>query len=473
MYDIYQVFDHEGDHPDLDIEGAVLRLSRAIQCATVSDCTDPAPFDRLHDLMRESYPAVMAAGHFQLIGRSVLITIPGVQKQLPPALFMAHQDVVPVVKGTEDDWTWPASSGAVEDGYIWGRGTLDIKEMVFGELEAAEYLLSHGKHPVRTIILAFGEDEETFGKGAKALSDLLKSHGTRLAFLLDEGGSGIDDGVIYGAPGVKIASIDLMEKGYADLRLSVKSKGGHSSMPWGGTSLGRLSQAIAAVTNHPFPARLPEIVCAMFESLRPYITMEPLKTLVQDINANREAIASFCLQNKTLFNLVITTIAPTMITGSSAAPNVMPQNMEAVINFRLMESHSPEQVMEHCRTAIRAAGLPLADEPDTEPGSGVALSFDQANAPSSIARRDGYGYAKVLASMQRYFKDIVFYPACSGGATDARSYEQICDTCLRRSPFMAEPEDEGSVHGTNERISVRAYIQGIRTLIHLMGETCF
>ena len=473
MYDIYQAFDHEQDFADLDADGAVLRLSRAIQCRTVSDCEDPAPFDELHKLMLESYPAVMAAGHFQLVGRSVLITIPGLQKQLPPALFMAHQDVVPVVKGTEDDWTWPAFSGAVEDGYIWGRGTLDIKEMVFGELEAAEYLLSHGKRPVRTLILAFGEDEETFGKGAKALSDLLKGHGTRLAFVLDEGGTGIDDGVIYGAPGVKIASIDLMEKGYADLRLSVKSKGGHSSMPWGGTSLGRLSQAIAAVTDHPFPAKLPGIVKAMFTSLKPYITMEPLKTLVQDTDANQEAIAAFCLQNKTLFNLVITTIAPTMIGGSSTAPNVMPQNMDAVINFRLLEGHTPEQVMEHCREAIRAAGLALADDPGSDPYSGVALSFDQANSPSSIARHDGYGYSRVIAAMQHYFKDIIFYPACSGGATDARSYEQVCDTCLRRSPFIAEGDDEKSVHGTNERISIRSYAQGIRVLIRLMEDTCF
>ena len=473
MYEIYQAFDHEQDYHDLDLEGCVLRLSRAIQCRTVSDCEDPAPFDALHDLMREGYPAVMAAGHFQLVGRSVLITIQGLQRQLPPALFMAHQDVVPVVKGTEGDWTWPAFSGAVEEGYIWGRGTLDIKEMVFGELEAAEYLLSHGKRPVRTMILAFGEDEETFNRGSKALSDLLKAHGARLAFVLDEGGSGIDDGVIYGAPGVKIASIDLMEKGYADLRLSVKSRGGHSSIPWGGTSLGRLSQAIAAIVDHPFPAQLPAIVKAMFRSLRPYITMEPLKSLVRDIDANQEAIAAFCLQNKTLFNLVITTIAPTMITGSSTAPNVMPQNMEAVVNFRLLEGTTPEMVMEHCRSAIRSAGLALEGDPVVDPASGVALSFDQANPPSAMARHDGYGYAKVLASMQRYYRDIVFYPACSGGATDAHNYEQICETCLRRSPFIAEEEDEKTVHGTNERISIRSYAQGIRVLIHLMNETCF
>ena len=470
MHDLFSCFDHESDYPDLDICGAAERLSRAIQCKTVSDCADPAPFDALHDLMRSCYPAVMAAGHFQTVGRSVLITVPGTQKALPPALFMAHQDVVPVVEGTENDWTWPAFSGAVEDGYIWGRGTLDIKEMVFGELEAAEYLLAHGKRPVRTVILAFGEDEETFNRGSKALSDLLKSYGTRLAFVLDEGGGGIDDGALFGAPGVNIASVDLMEKGYADLRLSVRSRGGHSSRPWGGTSLGNLSRAIAAVVDHPFPARLPDIVKAQLKSLQPYISEEPLRSLAADVDANADAIAAYCLQNKDLFNLVITTIAPTVINGSSKAPNVMPQNMDAVINFRLAEGHTPEQVMAHCRQVIKDAGLTLAED---DPESGVALSFDQANPPSAMARCDGYGYAKVVEAMQYYYKDIVFYPACSGGATDAHNYEQICDTCLRRSPFLSPAEDEGGVHGTNERITIRSYAQGIRTLIRLMDATCF
>ena len=60
-------------------------------------------------------------------------------------------------------------------------------------------------------------------------------------------------------------------------------------------------------------------------------------------------------------------------------------------------------------------------------------------------------------------------PSMTVGATDAHQYEQICDTCLRCSPFMAEPEEAASgVHGTNERILVRAYLQGIRVLIDLM-----
>lgn len=93
----------------------------------------------------------------------------------------------------------------------------------------------------------------------------------------------------------------------------------------------------------------------------------------------------------------------------------------------------------------------------------------QANNPSATAKRDGYGYHALIRSMARYFGGVVFVPSMTVGATDAHQYEQICDTCLRCSPFMAEPEERtAGVHGTNERISVQSYMQGIRVLIDLM-----
>ena len=141
MKQIFDFFANETDYPDLASTGAVERLSRAIQCKTIDrgEETDSADVEKLHALIRESYPALMATASFEVIGRhSLLITIPGTDPTLRPCLFMSHQDVVPVVAGTEADWTHDAFSGTVADGYIWGRGTLDIKNQVFGVLEAAD-----------------------------------------------------------------------------------------------------------------------------------------------------------------------------------------------------------------------------------------------------------------------------------------------------------------------------------------------
>ena len=146
MNQVFSYFENETLYPDLDVPSAVSHLSDAIRCQTVNYAdhsqTDFSEFDRLQALMRQSFPAVMSRGQFELIGHAVLITIPGSDPDLLPCLYMSHQDVVPVVAGTELDWTHDAFSGAVEDGYIWGRGTLDIKEMVFGILEAAPYRIS-------------------------------------------------------------------------------------------------------------------------------------------------------------------------------------------------------------------------------------------------------------------------------------------------------------------------------------------
>lgn len=463
MRSIDTFFDCESDYPDLDGQGAAERLSRAIQCKTINcadhSLTDYAPFDQLHALIRASYPHVMAAGTMEVLGqRSLLITLPGSDPGLRPCLFMSHQDVVPVVEGTEEDWTYPAFSGAIAQGYIWGRGTLDIKNQVFGCLEAAEYLLSHGQSFRRTVYLAFGDDEETLNLGAKTIAEALQSRGVQLEFVLDEGSCTIESGDAYGAPGTYIAPVELMEKGYADLELTVRSPGGHSSRPFGGTSLGRISQAIARIVEHPFPVRLTPVMAGAFRAIAPYVTEEPLKTLVQDVDQNADAIARYCYETRALFPFVTTTIAPTVIRGSSAACNVMPQDMSAVVNFRIAEGETAEQVLSHVRQAV-------ADER-------VELRFLQANDPSATARSDGYGYARLVETMGRYFRDVVFLPSLTAGATDAHCYEIICDTCLRYSPFMASPEDAArGVHGTDERISVRAYTQGIRALIRLMEHT--
>ena len=240
-------------------------------------------------------------------------------------------------------------------------------------------------------------------------------------------------------------------------RVSFSSSRGSviSMCRYGGTSLAHLACAIADIVRSPFPVRLNPAMMGTFETLAPHITADSFRTLTRDVRANADAIAAYCYQSPALFPFVTTTIAPTVIQGSSRACNVMPQDMQAVINFRLADGDTVESVMEHCRAAVQ--------DPTVE------LRYQQANDPSATARRDGYGYRTVVDSMQRYYPDVVFVPSMTVGANDAHQYEQICDTCLRCSPFMAEPEEAASgVHGTNERILVRAYLQGIRVLIDLM-----
>ena len=105
---ITDFFALDGNYPDLDAEGAVARLSQAIQCRTINyadhSLTDYSEFDKLHAHMKASYPHVMRTGVFERLGHhAVLITLHGSDKTLRPCLYMSHQDVVPVVAGTEQD----------------------------------------------------------------------------------------------------------------------------------------------------------------------------------------------------------------------------------------------------------------------------------------------------------------------------------------------------------------------------------
>ena len=459
MTDYQRFYRNEEDYPLLDGEGACRRLSAAITCRTVNGtpgCDEE--FAKLRQLVHDSYPAVSAAAVTEIVGRSLLIHIEGRDKNLKPVLFMSHMDVVGVEAGTEKDWTYPPFSGEIAQGYIWGRGALDIKCQVFGVLEAAEYLLSRGCRPERDVYLAFGEDEETFNTGALAMAKLLESRGVQLEFLLDEGGS-IESGAVYCAPGVNVCQIHLAEKGYADLNLTAKGKGGHSSNPFGGSSLEHISRAITAVCDSAQEAEMPKALEQCLKAIAPYVTEEPLKSLVEDIPGNAAAIMEYCASVRELFPLTATTIAPTMISGGSPACNVLPQDIKANINFRLIPGDSVEELKRRCFAALE--GMP------------VKAKFDQANDPSRLSAASGYGYEKLLEAMNYYYNDVVFIPSISAGATDARQYENICPACLRCAPFLSEAtETAGLVHGTNERISRRSYIQGIRVLIRIMENSC-
>ena len=462
MKTVYETYQNETMYPDLDIHQACRRLSQAIQCRTTSyvdvSKVDDAQFKRLHDVIRTSFPQVMHQGEVSMHGNSMLIKLTGSDQTLKPILLMSHLDVVPVVKGTEKDWTYGPYSGAIADGMIWGRGALDIKNMVFAILEAAEYCLTHAMNLKRTIYCAFGEDEETCNTGSARMAAYLKKQGVQLEFVLDEGGGEIIDGYVYGAKGSLVSSICLSEKGYADLLLEAKSVGCHSSNPVHGTSLGHLAKAITAIAEHPLPARLSELNKAALRTLAPKINQEPMKTYVSSIEAHENAILDYYLNSEELYNQVSTTIAPTMICEGAQAGNVMPQNMWAVINFRLACHDSIDTLLKACLKLV---------------GDEIKCSYIQANDASAISRYDSYGYQKLTETLQTFFGGVSFIPNLVTGSTDARNYECICDTVLRYGPFIEEGEIVSKgVHGTNERISIRAYAQGIRSLIHLIQQTC-
>ena len=480
--DAWRFFAHEDDYPELDGPGAIERLASVIRCRTTSfvdpSLIDYAAFDELHGLLRQAYPRAMEAATVETVGHSLLITVPGSDPSLDPVLLMAHQDVVPVVPGTEDDWTHDAHAGHVDDTYVWGRGTLDVKEMVTGELEAVEMALGRGGQPRRTILLAFGEDEECLQQGSRAIARVLAQRSIHPVFLIDEGPYTYLDGANYGAPGRVFKAIELGEKGYCDIRITAHSAGGHSSNPFGGTSLAVVCEAVARIAREPWPVELSPLVRATFETLAPYVTEEPFASLLaplpgetaaQTVARNADALALACSERQPLFPLVTTTVAPTMLEGGSKGSNVMPQTVWAVINFRLAPGTTSTEVEQRCRELV----ADLAVDIDI---------FQQPSEPSEVGEAVAceLGWEAARAAVARYYVDpatgagLPVVPTLATGGTDARMYEHLCSTCMRLGPMLVAPEEtKRGVHGTDERIDQRAYLQSIRVLAHIIEDTCW
>src|SRR6202012_5372513 len=146
----------------------------------------------------------------------------GSDPTLAPVILMAHQDVVPVTPGTEKDWTHPPFSGAIAEGAVWGRGSIDDKGSLIALFEGLESLAKAGFKPRRTVIVVSGEDEETHGSGARAAAALLQSRGIKAQFVVDEGLAVITENPITGG---RLALIGLAEKGYATLKVTARAEG--------------------------------------------------------------------------------------------------------------------------------------------------------------------------------------------------------------------------------------------------------
>jgi len=187
----------------VDAAAAAGRLGQAVRFKTISTFDDEnangAEFEALHAFLQASFPKAHGVLQRETIGKyALLYTWPGTDPKAQPYALMAHQDVVPIAPGTEADWQQPPFSGALRDGFVWGRGSWDDKGNLMSIMEAVELLASAGFQPRQTIHLIFGHDEEISGRrGAAQIAKLFKERGIHLQFVLDEGLL-ITDGLLAG-----------------------------------------------------------------------------------------------------------------------------------------------------------------------------------------------------------------------------------------------------------------------------------
>jgi Gly-Xaa carboxypeptidase len=212
--------------------------------------------DGVSDYLNRTFPRVYEKLSLDKVNtHGIVLTWEGSDTQLKPTLLTGHVDVVPVDPSTLDKWTYPPWEGHYDGEYLWGRGSVDDKHAVSAILEAVTLLIEKDFTPRRTLILAFGFDEESKGRnGAGHIQTYLKDKygNDGIAVLVDEGGLGIGD--IFG---MNAASPAVGEKGYVDVKFTLTTPGGHSSIPPDHTSIGIISQLVTSLEANPFKPLLP------------------------------------------------------------------------------------------------------------------------------------------------------------------------------------------------------------------------
>lgn len=436
----------------VNVNRAAENLSKAIQIKTISNedetKVDWSEFEKFHSFLRESYPLVHKELEITEVSKaSLLFKWQGSDDSLDPIAFLAHQDVVPVSEGTENDWEHPAFGGFNDGEFIWGRGALDMKNHLICLIDSVETLLEEGYQPKRTVYLCFGHNEEIVAgtcNGAHELAMELERRGVRLDSVVDEGGAMLP-AKVKGILDANLTGIGVAEKGYADFKITVKAKGGHSSQPPKHTALGILSKKILKLERNQFKAEILPFVYNLFTDIGRHTSYAGrivfcnlwlLKPLLLKIMAKIPPAAS----------LVRTTTAVTMASGSPAA-NVLPQKASATINFRIMPGQSIESVKQHIENLIGA--------------DNVEIEFIKGKEPSLVSPTNTKAFetmAKLAVSMDS--KNIVA-PYLVMGGTDAYNYENVCKNIYRFAPFTVDTSLLLTTHSTNERIPINQLEQGV------------
>ena len=442
----------------IDRDQAASRLAQALRVPTVSYSADllvdSESFARFRALLDANYPNVHRAMTREIVAEnSLLFTWPGQDPSLAPILFSAHMDVVPAEGEEAARWTHPPFAGVVADGYVWGRGALDMKQALIGYIEAAEALIATGFVPKRTIFFAFSHDEELDSRGAEQIADLLRQRGMRLALTWDEG-LVISTGSIPGvAPPVAI--VGVAQKGYATVELSLSGAGGHASMPPGDPLMARMARAITALADHPPPARFAAPADQMLRYLGPDLPMLQRVAL-----ANRwlfEPIVLGSLEGGEATNAVIrTTLAPTRIFASDSE-NVLPQTVRAIYNVRILPGDTLGGTLDHMRRQV--------DDPAIE-----IRAIGNAWEPSPVLDPTSGTFRTVEGVVRAVFPDVRVAPGLMFATSDTRRYGGLADRSVFFIPSRLEDTDLNRIHGIDERISTENFAEIILFYATLMRE---
>ena len=446
----------QADNTPVDFDGdkAVEALAALIRCKTISysdpSLEDNGEFEKLVQLLPQLYPQVFEICEFQrLPGRALLLRWPG-KRNDAPAVMMAHYDVVPV---NEEHWEKPPFEGILEDGILWGRGTLDTKGTLNGVLSAAENLIRQDFQPENDLYFAFSGGEEVNGPGADNIVQYFVDNKITPALVVDEGGAVVEN--VF--PGVHqpCGLIGIGEKGLLNAQFRTLSAGGHASAPKPHTPVGILSRACTRIEGKPFKMHITKPAAEMFDTLGRHSSF-----LYRLIFANLWCFSWVLdLLGRTsggeMNALLRTTVAFTQMEGSSAR-NVIPPEAKMVANMRLNPDDSVASALAYLKEIV-------ADD-------AVEISPLEHFEPSRISQTNCEAWDKVASTVLETWPGCIVSPYLMVQCSDSRHYGRISDKVYRFCAMALSAEERATIHGHNERIPVATIHKTVEFYIRLLRK---
>lgn len=356
----------------------------------------------------------------------------GTDSKKKPLLVIGHMDVVAAKR---EDWERDPFTPVIENGYVFGRGSVDNKFEISMITATLAKLKRQGWKPKRDVILALSGDEETAMASTRKLAAQFKD--AELVLNGDAGGGLLSEAgepVVYG--------LQAGEKSYADYKLTVTNPGGHSSRPTKPNAINQLGRALERIAAYEFPTMHNELTMAYFKESLPKLS-GPTAAAIKAYLANpkdAQAIATLSADPNYVGQLRTTCVA-TQIEGGHA-PNALPQKAVANINCRIFPGVSVEEVQ---KTLIEVAADPNVAV--TLPGSGSVAS------DASPLRKDVM--SAVSKAVHERFPGLSIVPSMSAGATDSMHFRALGVPSYGVSGLFMKDSDEFA-HGLNERVPVSA-----------------
>lgn len=367
---------------------------------------------------------------------SVVARIAGSDRSRDALLVHGHLDVVPA---EPSEWSVHPFSGEERDGYLWGRGAVDMKDMDAMTLAVIRQWHREGYVPPRDIVVAFVADEEAGGKfGARWLVDNHPELFEGCSEAISEvGGFSLTVG-----DDLRLYLIQTAEKGLGWMRLQAKGRPGHGSMIHADNAVTLLAEAVSRIGNHEFPLTMTKTVRQFLDEVCAAYGIEFDPDNPEEMLAQLGGLARFI--GATLRN----TANPTMLDAGYKA-NVIPSSASAVVDGRFL----PGQEEEFDRQLDEILGPDILRE---------WVVKDQALETGF----DGPLVDQMVAALKAEDAAAHPIPFTMSGGTDAKSFERLGMRCFGFSPLQLPPDLDFAAlfHGIDERVPVDALKFGVRVL---------